>query len=291
VRKQGKRSDLDAPTAHVVAAVAKGESRDDVMRTLAHQWPEEFLKFGNKWHLLYTSLQAKPAEAEEPQWRKWQKDVISMIDDGSQGPRRITWIYDRDGGAGKSLLVNYLVRKGVAVSLGGKLADMSYIFASGPKKVALFDITRTGEEFSKHLCSMAEMLKNGSLTSTKYESRTVIFDPCTVIFFANFPAPEGVWSQDRYDQWDVEAPLSIYLPGAERSGPGGRNYTASASPAVRSRKDFQGALDVRQDGRPRKVRAIGALGAAAAAAPQATLVFETVLNPELQEEHEDSLAF
>ena len=74
---------------------------------------------------------------------------------------------------------------------------MKYAYMLNKAPIVLFDISRAQADFSNHLYSMAECLKNGSFFSTKYQSQPVYFTPPHVIFFSNAMYETGKWTPDR----------------------------------------------------------------------------------------------
>lgn len=134
--------------------------------------------------------------------RNWQKDVVDIIEQPVNN-RKIHWVWEHKGNVGKSELLNYLCVKYNAVELSGKVADMAYAYNGEP--IVCFDIPRTAEDVDgkqesiRHLYNFAEKLKNKRVFSSKYESRSKIFECPHVIFFANFECDKSIWSEDRYN--------------------------------------------------------------------------------------------
>lgn len=183
---QGKRSDLELFGRRVL----DGASDYD----LAQETPGMFLQYGRYVQTLRRAGEA-PEGAEtgfEP--RPWQQHVLNLLTEAPDD-RHIIWVYDSDGGKGKSRLAGHLIRNYGAILLEGKLADMAYMY--NKERIAIFDITRAQAETSKHLYSVAEKLKNGFINSTKYESCMKRFKPPHVIFFSNSMPETGQWSADR----------------------------------------------------------------------------------------------
>ena len=144
-------------------------------------------------------------------WHRWQQTVLTacLLEPNR---RKIHWIYDSVGNRGKSYLSSYLVTNPEynAIELCGKVADMAYAYNG--ERVVIFDIVRSQAEHIDHLYDFAERLKNGRIFSGKYESRTKIFNPPHVFFFANFAPDYTKWSQDRYDVMNLDGeftPITI----------------------------------------------------------------------------------
>jgi len=136
--------------------------------------------------------------------RPWQTALMDMVLE-DPNPRKIHWIWETVGKAGKSWMATYLATMhGATVLTAGKKVDMAYIYAQKPTKIVLFDLSRTTEPTDDKkgwldgIYSLAEDLKNGRGVSTKYESKTVFFPTPHLIFFANFEPDMTKWSADRY---------------------------------------------------------------------------------------------
>ena len=116
-------------------------------------------------------------------------------------PRKIMWYWSEGGNVGKSGMALWLVAmKNACLLEPSKKADMAHVFASEPKPIVVFDCTRKTEHTGcGPAYSLAEQMKNGTLFSGKYNSRTVVFKKPHVIFFANFSPDMTVWSEDRYE--------------------------------------------------------------------------------------------
>lgn len=125
-------------------------------------------------------------------WQAWFLKQVKQYDND----RVIHWLYDSQGGIGKSKLSHFL-RDKFYVQLSGPVANMAYMF--DPKcNGVLFDITRTQADAMDHIYQFAEQVKNGYIVSGKYHSCALKFVPKTVIIFANFAPDPTKWSADRY---------------------------------------------------------------------------------------------
>jgi hypothetical protein len=200
--KKGKRSDIDA----VKQAIHDGLSYDqicdlhfDVTSRISKFVRERVMARDSKSTL--ASLQDKFRSA---QLRQWQQELLDIIKN-EPDPRNIKWIWDSKGNTGKSWMATYLgAIHGATLLTPGKKADLAFIFSQKPTSVVVFDLSRTsepdeGKNSLDSIYSLAEDLKNGRVVSTKYESKTIFYTPCHVIFFANFPPDMSKWSPDRYD--------------------------------------------------------------------------------------------
>jgi len=184
---QGKRTDIQA----VIEAVNGGSTRMEIY--LEHggvaarhpRYVESLLQFRQ-------IARAPKLPPFVPKFG-WQEGVIEMLD-ATPHDRQILWIFDPFGDSGKTYLARYLRQERNAFYCnGGKGVDITYAYDCEP--IVVFDYVRDAAEFVNY--GVIEQLKNGILTSSKYESRTKVFATPHVIVFANFRAAEGKFSADR----------------------------------------------------------------------------------------------
>jgi len=123
----------------------------------------------------------------------WQQRVLDYVG-GPVNERDIYWVHDPFGNSGKTFLARYLVDSFDAFySNGGKGTDICYAYDGQP--VVIFDYVRDSKDYVNY--GVIEQLKNGILTSGKYESKTKRFKQPHVLVFANFPPEDGKFSRDR----------------------------------------------------------------------------------------------
>lgn len=131
---------------------------------------------------------------------EWQRNLVAEIAE-KPDPRRITWFYDAIGGSGKTALCKWLVLKSPSTLFfsGGKFADISYqVLKSGfAPKTVIINLPRTAE--GKISYGALEAIKDGLISSGKYEGGFRVFPPPHVIVMANFRPDEGALSLDRWD--------------------------------------------------------------------------------------------
>lgn len=190
---QGQRSDLAMAAAHVAENGISG---------LAEAYPVEFVKYERGLKALARALQPLPRD-EDFKPRPWQQRVMDLLS-GEPDDRTVYWVCDSVGNRGKSRLARYLCCEMGAIQLTGRIQDMSYAYES--QGIVVFNITRAQVEHSDHIYTMAEMLKDGYLFSTKYESCAKRFRPPHVVVFANVFPKEGMWSADRVRVVDLNNP-------------------------------------------------------------------------------------
>lgn len=181
---QGRRSDLSAAVVTL---------RERGLGAVADEHGESFVKY-------HKGLQALEDQLDIPlpdttfQPRPWQQQLLNILQ-SSPDDRTILWVADPAGGSGKSRLARHLCLNHKAICLSGKTVDMAHMYRKQP--IAIFDISRAAAEHSDHVYTMAEKLKDGILSSGKYEGTCKIFRPPHVIVFANFEPDAGKWTPDR----------------------------------------------------------------------------------------------
>lgn len=199
---QGARSDVDAYAKRVKELVAEGLAPADRRRKLGEEMPGTHMRF--RAHAEGLAADLAPVVRDEgfvP--RRWQQRILDLCatvpDD-----RTVYWVRDTNGAKGKSRLALHMIMNHGAVNLRGNFADMCHIYEG--ERVVIFDITRAMADYKNDLYSMAEVLKNGFLTSTKYQGAKKVFKKPHVIFFSNYLPTEGLWSGDRVKLIDLDRP-------------------------------------------------------------------------------------
>lgn len=132
----------------------------------------------------------------------WQRDIYELCltepDD-----RKIYWIWEDEGCAGKSALVKLIAHKLNAIVVSNKGADMKHGVISYHEKkrewpdIVLINIPRSVDvDFISY--QGIEELKDGCFFSPKYESSMVIMPSPHVIIFANKEPERDKFSADRW---------------------------------------------------------------------------------------------
>lgn len=206
--RKGARNDLK----EVKEAIDRGESYDEICEThftqvaMYSKFIKERIQARESGRLLDSLREQYNSSSLMP----WQSALVDYLDEGVD-PRKIAWIWDKEGNSGKSWMAKYLVATKNACYLSfGRKSDLIYIFAQDPKPIVVFNLSRTTaptteeheqckKNFLDGIYSLAEDLKDGILVNTKYEAKTVLFQVPHVIFFANFEPDRTKWSADRYD--------------------------------------------------------------------------------------------
>lgn len=184
---QGARSDL---------AEAVTTFKNKGIQGLVDDHPTVFVKYASGFQKMIPYIHKADPSPSPTTWRDWQNLLLEELK-GDPHPRKIIWYYDQSGAAGKSTIVRHLITRAEAISLKGRIADMAYAYNG--ERAVFFDISRTMADNMDHLYQFAEDLKNGSVFSTKYESRTKTFKAPHVVFMSNSLPDYSKWSSDRYD--------------------------------------------------------------------------------------------
>ena len=136
----------------------------------------------------------------------WQKELYEMLE-GEPHPRNIYWLWDRNGGSGKTEFARYYCFKhpSEAIVLSGKASDMKngivqYRERNGRlPKVVICDFPRSRK--AEHISwTGLEMIKNMFFYSGKYEGGMVIGHKPHMLCFANC---EPAYDQLSLDRWQV----------------------------------------------------------------------------------------
>lgn len=131
--------------------------------------------------------------------RPWQQEIVGLLDKKADN-RTIVWVYDADGGAGKTALAQRILnqRDDVQVLCPGRSADLAHTVVPG-MKMYIFDVPRTQGDYVSW--PFIEELKNGSFMKSKYESTMIHMRPPHVVVLANRPPPPSTetsgFSEDR----------------------------------------------------------------------------------------------
>lgn len=198
------------------------------------QWREEFLEDEKHWTEKVwecktvsevLSVTAKPSDAMgmitafkyRPrvkvemtiEMKEWQKECVKWIEE-PENRRRVYWIYDEVGGAGKSQFCEWayfnkgaLVIKGVGGYKDGPTIIKNAIDKGWDQKILLIDLPR-GSERSDGIYSLIEQVKDGFITALKYESESITLDAKPhVIVFSNWVPHVNQLSIDRWRIYEL----------------------------------------------------------------------------------------
>lgn len=138
--------------------------------------------------------------------KEWQKDIINMLN-SEPDDRTINWIWDSDGGTGKTTLAKHIcLTNKRAIYVSGKASDIKYGITQMVERkkypeVCIFDLVRSGENYVSY--EGIEAVKNGIFFNAKYESNMVMFNNPHVVCFANYPPDYGRLSKDRWNVFEI----------------------------------------------------------------------------------------
>lgn len=164
------------PTKHIMAAIKYCEKLDETH--IAGPWTQD----------------KKPMKTISV-LREWQIEALDIL---QQEPddRSIYWYYDPIGGAGKTKFCKFmLVNHQATVITSGGVKDIAYQLPDNPK-IVLFNITRSKESHVSY--EAIESVKDGMITSAKYESKIKYFECPHVAIFANFMPNLTTLTKDRW---------------------------------------------------------------------------------------------
>lgn len=188
--RQGNRTDLD----EVMELIRNGATNYE----LNHTHVSVMARYAN-WVNSYRALHLESLVAPTPFVARpgWQEN-LSVLIEGMVSRRKVVWMWSYEGDRGKSYFANHFDPAHSHVITGGKHADIYYTLASivHGLKVVFFDYGRAGADVAY---PVMEKLKDGMFTTTKYESRTVRFNPVHVVVFANQLPDITKLSLDRWD--------------------------------------------------------------------------------------------
>lgn len=138
---------------------------------------------------------------------EWQGQVNDLVI-GKPDNRTVHWIADKGGNSGKSTLCKYLMFHHKACILRfAKIGDMLQIISQNRnKKIYMFDLSRTKPSDFKmdDLYAVMEQLKDGLITSGKYNSTTWMQETAHVIVLSNYYPTKEAMSDDRWKVWSLE---------------------------------------------------------------------------------------
>lgn len=146
--------------------------------------------------------------------RSWQQSIIDIINE-PVNRRTINWLVDPKGNIGKTELTRYLaLKQGALICSGGENKDVcnliynvmydskgDLINSLRRKTTIILDIPRCKN--GKVSYNAIEQMKNGLVTNTKYQCRTMIFNSPHVWVFSNNLPDTDQMSLDRWVIWEV----------------------------------------------------------------------------------------
>lgn len=133
--------------------------------------------------------------------RPWQKLAQSILLDKNYEDRKIYWLWSKKGNNGKTVFCKYMNAMFNAYVTGmGKTADIAYMLPDNPK-IVLFNVPRESQNINYNAL---EAIKDGFLTSGKYEGCIKNFDSPKLMIFANQYPDTSKLSPDRWVIIDLD---------------------------------------------------------------------------------------
>lgn len=159
-------------------------------------------------------LKEQVVEELELELRPWQAELEREMDT-FPSDRRVIWYYDKKGGEGKTLMSKWLRanKGGMLLKSATGDRDMANLIKNEMDKgwrgrVIVLDLTRSYESH-KSIYSVIEAIKDGEMTSTKYNGGLVTIPRCHLVVFANFMPMVGKMSLDRWDIRGIEGGVAM----------------------------------------------------------------------------------
>ncbi len=130
----------------------------------------------------------------------WQQNIIDMLDT-IPDERKVYWYWDVKGNIGKSALTRHLLLHYNVLAVSGNARDIKCAYARRiddkvPVDMVILDIPRSS--FNNISYKSIEEIKNGFFFSSKYESKSYVFNIPHLIVFANSAPDISMLSRDRW---------------------------------------------------------------------------------------------
>lgn len=197
---QGSRNDIDAVRDVILGLHESLPKPDNYRALIAHPMYAEFAGVVAKYPGFCKELISNrfPEEKEIiKDFRDWQQELDDVLKEECEDNRRIWWIYDPRGAAGKSTMVKHLIYNRNAITLSGKANDIFYAYQG--QRIAIFDIPRSHEGDFINYGAM-EKIKDGVFFVAKYNSMAYVRDyNAHVVVFANCLPDETKFTPDRLE--------------------------------------------------------------------------------------------
>ena len=213
--KRGKRSDLDRATEYIMSPEIIKEPIHKRLRAFYHHFPKTAVMYHRGFENLIRQTQP-PAPLVVPgpasEWQQKMLDILCVP--CAPFDRKVYWIWNSKGNAGKSTLVDYLLIHHVRVLAltSGDTRDVAQAFSD--HQVVVFDVPlQTPAPDLLNMCKTAEYLKNGHIFCSKYESIEKRFRRPHVVFLANVAPPPNLFADsNRIVEVSLNAEPSMPIP-------------------------------------------------------------------------------
>lgn len=154
----------------------------------------------------------------------WQRTLLNMLESEEGSNRKIHWIYDQQGGMGKSEFARHAHSKFgkdiLVMSQFGGARDSATVISNAldsgwTGKILIIDLPRAAE--TKSIYEPMEMIRNGLITSIKYNGKTHYFNNRWIIVLANFYPDVTTMTWDRWQIWDRSVDPEFFNTVAENN--------------------------------------------------------------------------
>ena len=148
---------------------------------------------------------------EQQTLRPWQAALVERLQQPiTPADRTVNWYHEATGATGKSWLARHLALRHNAVHVQMmKRDDMLHVLGRRIKmttKIVVFDITKTrAVENPLLIYEVLEMLKDGQISSGKYDSCVMPVMPMHVVVFSNSAPRIEMMSEDRWNIVEIDA--------------------------------------------------------------------------------------
>lgn len=167
-------------------------------------YPQTAIKYLSGLRNYYEQFRPKVI-VEIPNPYPYQKFIMDLT---KQKPdaRTVYWFFEPKGNVGKTTIARYLSSKGWLYLSNGKTADIALAWQG---QNVVFDFSRSQNDHINY--EVMEMLKNGIIFSSKYQSASKIYNPPHLICFSNkYPNMEKL-SQDRWQIYKIsQTEMELY---------------------------------------------------------------------------------
>lgn len=152
------------------------------------------------WEKGYPKVRERTLKKVPEVWRPWQRSILDIVE-GPADERTVHWVFDKDGGKGKTTLARYICVTYGALCIGGKTSDIMFAASEGEADVYVINAARSTEAFAYEA---VENLKDGLWFSGKYESKSKVLDyNVHVIVFSNKQPDYGKFTLDRWKVYEI----------------------------------------------------------------------------------------
>lgn len=138
----------------------------------------------------------------------WQQHIVDSVKQACNDTRTVNWVYDDQGGKGKSTLAKYIAhhRLGFTFTILTSNGVAFMVIKRGSAPCYIFDIPRTKSKkiSMDEVYSVLEQVKNGHVISDKYDGGELLMDHPHVWVFSNYLPNLSKMSRDRFKIWCVK---------------------------------------------------------------------------------------